>query len=1017
MACLPLFCGAQQRSLHFEAFTMRNGLSENRITWLHKDETGFLWAGTQNGLNRFDGRTFKHYFQRPNDSTSISNQFIVQIAEGNGSIWCSTFNGLNEYHPKQGHFVRHLDYPNHLPSAEGAHVVVFAEATDGSIWLTNFMGKLFHYFPKKRKSVEVQLPDVSSTPGLTAAAKSFGQIATGIALQGDSICWVGTYFGLFRYQVRSKHFDFYPQPTNSFGTYVHLLPDGQPLLTVWEEGLFRLSPTTMKLERFYPKMPDRPDDIVWEILPLGNDRYWLACEGGLFELDRPGTVPHRIPLPVDGTTPTRASCFFKEKNGTIWIGTENGLVKFDPYLQGFQNVQIRRDSQQVYENDIYDVRQIAGRIFAVSRHLNGFYLIDNQQIEFHAMPERDPSRLFQDSKGRWWLTTWNGLYRFDPTTLKLTSANPPPRRENRKGANWALDEDPQGRIWCCTSRDGIFIHDPEPGKSEYLDCETDSFCVLTVRDVCIDRKNRKAWVSTLSDGLWEYDFASGKWRNFNQKNCRWLPSDNVDVMVQDDDGYLWMNTWGGACRYDWRQPMEKAFMTLTVDDGLPVNYINGFAKDKNGDLWTSTAGKFIRIDPKTLIINVFDQRHTKDISPFPMAQLSVWPTGEIAAGGKGSFLVWHPDSLRLPPPSDNLLLTDVEVLGKKFATETPFEFLQEIRLDHRENVLALHFTSLNFTLPEDDRFAWMLVNHDKDWVQGGSLRTAQYAQLPPGNYVFKVKASNGEGGWGAEKTLLKVVIVPAFWQTLAFKIVVFAALAMAAWALYRWRIRQIKEREEMKTAFQKRIAEVEMSALRAQMNPHFVFNCLNSINSYIQLSDPDTASGYLTKFSRLIRLVLDNSREEMVPLEKELEALRLYVELEALRFEGRFRFEINLDENLDTTGLDIPPMLIQPYVENAIWHGLMHRPGNDGHLWVRVREEEGRSLVFEVEDNGVGRAEAARLKSKTATHRKSHGMALTKERLDIIRQVYQSDITVQVEDLVLPDGTAGGTKVVLRMVV
>jgi LytS/YehU family sensor histidine kinase len=198
------------------------------------------------------------------------------------------------------------------------------------------------------------------------------------------------------------------------------------------------------------------------------------------------------------------------------------------------------------------------------------------------------------------------------------------------------------------------------------------------------------------------------------------------------------------------------------------------------------------------------------------------------------------------------------------------------------------------------------------------------------------------------------------------------------------------------------------------MNPHFVFNCLNSVNRFILLNQPLVASQYLTKFARLIRLVLENSRSEMISLEKELETLGLYIEKEALRFADRFTYSIELDERTEANCIDIPPMLIQPYVENAIWHGLLHKKGTDGRLDIAVRLL-GKDLQVEITDNGVGRFVANLLKSKSASEHKSFGMRMTAERLQLLSKLYNRDIHARIEDLVQPDGTAAGTRVVLTV--
>lgn len=213
---------------------------------------------------------------------------------------------------------------------------------------------------------------------------------------------------------------------------------------------------------------------------------------------------------------------------------------------------------------------------------------------------------------------------------------------------------------------------------------------------------------------------------------------------------------------------------------------------------------------------------------------------------------------------------------------------------------------------------------------------------------------------------------------------------------------------------QQKMADVEMQALRAQMNPHFIFNCLNSINRYIVKSDQATASLYLTKFAKLIRLILDNSHSKQVLLSQELEALRLYIDMESIRFDKRFSYEIIVDKDLSPDSIEVPPLIIQPYVENAIWHGLLHLPGT-GHLKIFLSMPHDSMLECTIEDNGVGRARAKELKSKSATSKKSLGMKLTESRLTLLNKHKALTTGIHIIDLYSSTGEAAGTKVIVRI--
>ena len=228
------------------------------------------------------------------------------------------------------------------------------------------------------------------------------------------------------------------------------------------------------------------------------------------------------------------------------------------------------------------------------------------------------------------------------------------------------------------------------------------------------------------------------------------------------------------------------------------------------------------------------------------------------------------------------------------------------------------------------------------------------------------------------------------------------------------RLLETQHIRQLETEFEQKLADTEMTALRAQMNPHFIFNCLNSIKLYTLDNEADKASDYLTKFSRLIRLVLENSRSELVSLQNELEALYLYIELEAMRFKQKVRFSLNVAPEIDQRFIRIPPLLIQPYVENAIWHGLMHK-SKGGMVSIEVSQPQETLLHIEITDDGIGRERAAELKSKSAGKHKSFGMRVTADRIRMINQLYNIQTKTQILDLVDSEGEACGTKVILEI--
>ena len=311
-------------------------------------------------------------------------------------------------------------------------------------------------------------------------------------------------------------------------------------------------------------------------------------------------------------------------------------------------------------------------------------------------------------------------------------------------------------------------------------------------------------------------------------------------------------------------------------------------------------------------------------------------------------------------------------------------------------------------------YYYRLEGVDKDWLPADQDQAAHYNQLQNGDYRFMVKCINRDGLVSDKITFLLISVKPPFWKTWWFYLLSILLIALLVLFIFKKLAERRKEKELLKMNYQKQIAAMEMKTLRAQMNPHFIFNSLNSIDTFILKNESDNASDYLDKFSRLVRLILDNSRSEWVLLESELKALELYIELESVRFENAFSYTINIDPSVSPSSVMLPPLIIQPYVENAIWHGLMHRKEPGSRISITISKKED-NLQIEISDNGVGREAASKLKGKKNELHKSHGMKITAERLSVVNDIYHVNAGVIVTDMLNDLGGSAGTKVVLTI--
>ena len=313
------------------------------------------------------------------------------------------------------------------------------------------------------------------------------------------------------------------------------------------------------------------------------------------------------------------------------------------------------------------------------------------------------------------------------------------------------------------------------------------------------------------------------------------------------------------------------------------------------------------------------------------------------------------------------------------------------------------------------QYAYKLERYNKDWTYvTASRHFADYTKVSPGTYIFRVTGSNNNNVWNEDGVTLTIIISPPWYQTWFFRIGAALLLFFMIWIFIFLRVRHIRKKHKMEKKvllIEKQLFDIQQKALRLQMNPHFIFNSLNSIQSYVLSNDVDLAVNYLGRFSQLMRLILSNSRESVVSLADELLAIQHYLEIEKLRFEEKFTYSVIVDPEIDDEFTGVPPMIIQPYIENAIIHGLNHKP-TPGHLTISFKQK-GSLLLCSIEDNGVGRAKATDIKRRSGLNSKSRGMMITKERLEILSEKSDEKFSVKVIDLKDKSGVPAGTRVEL----
>lgn len=356
-------------------------------------------------------------------------------------------------------------------------------------------------------------------------------------------------------------------------------------------------------------------------------------------------------------------------------------------------------------------------------------------------------------------------------------------------------------------------------------------------------------------------------------------------------------------------------------------------------------------------------------------------------------------------------LSAIKVFNKYIKTDSLPGFLQTLRLNHDQNFITLSFSSTSLYQPERRQYRYKMDGVDKDWVYSNYLnRTISYTDLNYGSYVFHAEVKNDDGTWSSKNVNLSIYIIPAWWQTDLVKILLLFFVITGIFLFGQWRINSVRKQEQLKTKFEKEMLGMEAKALRAQMNPHFIFNCMNSIKSLIQKNEQEKAVNYLTTFSKLIRTIFQNSDKREISLHEEIETCRLYVQLEKMRSAGKISYAFNIDETIDLKSVMVPALIIQPFIENAIWHGIMPKE-EEGKLIVSVAEFN-NSICCTIDDNGIGREISKQNKSSTvdASH-ESRGEHLTQARLDLDNLLNDHNTTIEIIDKKDEGGNAAGTTI------
>jgi ligand-binding sensor domain-containing protein len=957
------------QSFNFKNYTVEDGLPFAQIYDVFQDDKGYLWSGGYGGLSSFDGLKFTNYSPRK----GLVHYWVKSIGQDSSkNLIIGTLNGLSVFDGKK--FTNYTTQ-NGLPdnyinsiATKGAETAIATRAglcylyhqkikTDTrlkDIEITKVKSTYKDYLVSTTKKIVIVSADKVQT--VCEFLSSSDTSITFFETDKNSTLWIGTNKGLFyinNYDIQNSVKKVSASPVKNsinclFADYKNVLWIGTNTSFI---KYFNNEVTTYRVDK-----EENANNIACITVDY-EQNIWLGTRTGLFKFRDEGFIYYGAD---DGLKNGFMQTICKDKKNKMWFSTGGGGI------YTFINNQF---VNYTTKNGLLD--NAASALAADS--LNRLWIGTNKGLcyEFNGKITTAPLLqkefihiLFIDKKNNLWAGLKNqvacieNINAYPKTNVKYYNLPTPPTSVEFQLSS--MCQDAKGNIYIASFLGGLFVFDGKTVKDITTAYGIQTRAVLDVKVAA----NNYLYVGTL-DGVYVVNLETKTSEKFSEEDG--LSSNLVySLLLTDNEQVLWVGTNQGANKIDLQsffQSHVKNILSFGKTEGFRGLECNtgGLCLDSAGSIWFSTVNGLVKHNPVKFINNDNEARLS-----FTKLKL------------------FYDDTL-LP---------------------------QNAQLASNLNNIRFDFIGICLTNPEKVLYIHKLEGFEKSWSPTSTQNNVTYSNLPPGNYVFKVRCCNNQGVWSTEPLTFAFSVDSPFWQHWWFILSSLGFIALAIYVFFQIRLNQLKREQEKETKTQIEISKNELKALRAQMNPHFLFNSLNSIQHFILNNKSEEAVFYLNRFAKLMRMILNNSEKPTVTLNEEINALKIYIDLEQMRFSSLFDYEIIVDEELDADYEQIPSMLLQPYVENAILHGLVPK---DAHGLLKIHFFIKDHFIYAtIEDTGIGRKKATEIKNQSRKNHASLGMKITNDRLRILSHIQQLEYTVNFIDLYDAKGSATGTLVEIK---
>ncbi len=834
-----LFCGtatisqAQEPEVKFNRKTSRNGLSQSFIRNITKDHKGFVWIGTSDGLNKYDGYTFKVYRSNPRIKGSLSTSVIItSYVDRQGVLYVGTDNGgLNVYNAEQDTFTVFMHNPKDPTSINSNRITSFFESKDGTFYIGTEDGGLEIFDRKARKFRRAF--KIGGKQGLIS------HVIRSINEDKGGNLWVGTENGITVVSKDRKRFTIYVKGntinTLSANAVRTIFVDSKN--TVWIGtafgGLCRFNRASNDFTT-YKHETANPYSLLGDYVPKMcedlNGKLWVATNFGISVYNKSFDLFDNYthdPFDVNSLLDNGLNTIYCDDEGIIWVGSIAGLsikestASHFPKFSYIPGKPLSLGSKEVFS--IYEDSK--KRLWLGLRQ--GVDLFNRRERTFtHFTSQPDGKGIgtvtsIWGDKNRLWLGTFEeGMFEFVPETNSFKHYNGYDTLSKAAFTLrdiWFIKQDSKGQLYAVSFSSGLLKLNKKLDRLERVYWHKTRIPYVGLTSFYIDKKNN-LWMGSSLDGLVKYndETRAFKFYKHDPNNPKSLIDNFITNIYEDKRGNLWVGTQLGLNRLN----PDGSFTAFTESNGLANNFINGILEDDERNLWLSTNKGVSKFNMGRGTFHNFNLNNGFDDNELLSRSAYKLSSGEMAFGGLNGFNLFNPKKLVISKRVPKIYITDFQLFNKsvrpgeknsplkKVITETT-----EIRLSYQQSEFSFDFAALNFSQTKDNEYAYILENFDKEWYNSGKIRRASYTNIPPGEYIFRVICSNNDGVWNRKGASVKIIIVPPFWKTWWFLTLITLLTLGCAAAFYSYRVSSINsQRIVLAKLVDERTAEVVQKA-------------------------------------------------------------------------------------------------------------------------------------------------------------------------------------------------------------